>query len=138
MRRRDEFVSRAYKGPVDIQVITYAPTVFFHCQHCELTFQQMGIGDRVHREHAREALPEDLRDDFQSLSEWIHHLIERHGRKVKVRVIDAASIEGFWKSLRHRARKYPTVIVGGRTLSTRDFNEVEEIVEKQLMQRAGQ
>jgi hypothetical protein len=100
--------------PVQVEVITYTPTFFYHCQHCELTFQEMGVGEAVHREQAREALPEDLRLEFQALSLWAHDLVERFGRSLRVRVVDAASIEGFWKSLRYGIRRYPAVIVQGR------------------------
>lgn len=99
--------------PVRVEVITYAPTFFYHCQHCELTFREMGVGAAVHREQAREALPEDLRQEYQALSLWAHDLVERFEGKVMVKVIDAASLEGFWKSLRHGIRRYPAVIVQG-------------------------
>jgi hypothetical protein len=100
--------------PVRVEVITYTPTFFFHCQHCELTFQEMGVGAAVHREQAREALPDDLRQEFQALSLWAHDLVERFGRRVRVKVVDAASIEGVLKSLRHGIRRYPAVVVQGR------------------------
>jgi hypothetical protein len=100
--------------PLIVEVLAYAPTVFYHCQHCELTFQQMGIGDRVHRQHAREALPDDLRAEFHALSDWIHSVVEDYGPRVRVKVIDAASIEGVLKSVRHRASRYPTVVIDGR------------------------
>lgn len=97
--------------PVRVDVLTYAPTVFFHCQHCEVVFGQTGIGERVHREQARGSLPDDLRAEFAQLADWVHRLVERHGARVRVRLIDAASIQGFWTSLRHRTRSYPAVIV---------------------------
>jgi hypothetical protein len=97
--------------PVRVEVITYTPTFFYHCQHCELTFQQMGMGERIHREQARESLPEDLRLEFDSLSLWAHGLLDRFGDRIRIEVVDAASIEGFWKSLRNRAWRYPVVIV---------------------------
>lgn len=100
--------------PVRVEVITYTPTFFFHCQHCELTFREMGVGAAVHRDQAREALPEDLRQEFQALSLWAHDVVERFGRSVRLRVVDAASIEGVWRSLRHGIRRYPAVVVEGR------------------------
>jgi hypothetical protein len=33
---------------------------------------------------------------------------------VRVSVVDAASIEGVWTSLRHRVRQFPAVIVDGQ------------------------
>jgi hypothetical protein len=100
--------------PVTVDVITYAPTVFYHCQHCELTFQEMGIGERLRRREAAEALPDDLTREYQAVSDWVHGLLERHGGRVHVDVLDAASIRGFFASLRHRVGRYPAVIVDGR------------------------
>jgi hypothetical protein len=100
--------------PVSVQVITYAPTVFYHCQHCELTFQEMGVGERLRRREAAEALPDDLTREFQVVSDWVHDLLRRHGARVRVDVLDAASIRGFFASLRHRVGRYPAVIVDGR------------------------
>jgi hypothetical protein len=99
--------------PVRIEVITYTPTFYYHCQHCELTFRQMGVGERIHREQAQESLPEDLRLEFDALSLWAHGVMERLGDRIRVKVIDAASIEGFWKSLKYGTWRYPAVIVDG-------------------------
>jgi hypothetical protein len=97
--------------PVRVEVITYTPTFFYHCQHCELAFHQMGVGEAVHREQAREALPEDLRREFDSLSLWVHGIIDRYGPRVQIRIVDAASVEGFWKSFRYGVRRYPSVVI---------------------------
>lgn len=99
--------------PVSVQVIAYAPTIFYHCQHCELTFQEMGIGERLRRREAAEALPPDLAREYQAVSDWVHGLVERHGPRVHVDVLDAASIRGFFSSVRHRVGRYPAVIVDG-------------------------
>jgi hypothetical protein len=120
-------------NPLRVEVITYAPTVFYHCQHCELTFQQMGIGDRVHRQEASEALPADLREEFHALSDWVHRLHDEHGDRVQIRIVDAASIEGFWKSLRHGARRYPAVILDGRRrLSGSDIDALDDELQQHL------
>jgi hypothetical protein len=99
--------------PVRVQVITYAPTIFYHCQHCELTFREMGIGERIRREEASQALPEDLQHQYAEVSGWLHDLAHRFGPRIRVRLVDAASIEGFFKSLVHRTRRYPSVVVDG-------------------------
>jgi hypothetical protein len=119
---------------VRVQVITYAPTVFYHCQHCELTFQQMGLGDRLRREEARDALPEDLRHEYQAVSTWVHDLVHRFGDSLRVRIVDAASVEGFFKSLVHRARRYPAVVVEGgpaKYVGT-DLAEAKHVIERYL------
>jgi hypothetical protein len=119
--------------PLRVEVITYAPTVFYHCQHCELAFQEMGLGQRLRREEAAAALPDDLARDFQALSDWIHRLLERHGKRVRVKVVDAASIEGVIESLRHRIGRYPAVILdGSETRSGSDLAAVDRDIEARL------
>ncbi|HET7676419.1 MAG TPA: hypothetical protein VFK38_01050 [Candidatus Limnocylindrales bacterium] len=119
--------------PVTVQVITYAPTAYYHCQHCELTFQEMGIGERLRRQHAAESLPEDLGREFAVLSDWVRSIIQRYGARVHVQVIDAASIEGFLKSLRYRVGRYPAVIVNGREKRIgSDFAALEPVIERHL------
>jgi hypothetical protein len=124
--------------PVSVQIITYAPTVFRHCQHCEVAFEGMGIGQPVQREAAASSLPEDLADQYQDLSDWVHRLLERHPGRVAVSVIDAASIEGVWKSLRHRVRRYPAMIVAGRETATgTDFGAVDRIINRYVSSSGG-
>ena len=118
--------------PLSVQVIAYAPTVFRHCQHCEVAFEGMGIGQRIHRAAARDALPDDLAIEFQQVSDWVHAIVDRHGPRVAVNVIDAASIEGVWKSLRHRVRRYPAFIVGGETRIGHDYAALDALVDERL------
>jgi hypothetical protein len=117
--------------PVRVQVIAYAPTIFYHCQHCELTFREMGIGERIRREEAAQALPEDLRHQYAEVSGWLHDLAHRFGPRVRVRLVDVASVEGFFKSLVHRTRRYPAVIVDGphRYVGT-DLREAGRVIER--------
>lgn len=117
--------------PVKVQLIAYAPTVFFHCQHCELTFQEMGIGERLRREEAASALPDDLRRQYGEVSTWLHDLAHRYGDRVNVRLVDVASIEGFFKAMRYRARRYPAVVVQGpHTYVGTDLDEARKVIER--------
>jgi len=99
--------------PLSIEVITNTPTLYYHCSHCEFVWQQAGVGQALHNEQLN-AFPEDVKAEFATLSSWIRSLLARFGSQVTVRVVDAASIEGFWKSLRYRVRQYPTFIFNGR------------------------
>jgi hypothetical protein len=124
--------------PVRVEVITYAPTVFRHCQHCEVAFAGVGLGERIHRAEAKDALPDDLIAEFQHVSDWLHGLVERHGPRVSVSVIDAASIEGVWKSLRHRVRRYPAVVVDGEERRVgNDFAAVDTLIDQRLERAAA-
>jgi hypothetical protein len=117
--------------PVSVQVITYAPTVFYHCQHCELTFREIGVGERLRRRDAVEALPDDLAREFQAVSDWVHRLLGRHGPNVSVDVLDAASIRGFLASVRHRLNRYPAVIVDGREKRFGlDFAQLDPLIDR--------
>jgi hypothetical protein len=119
--------------PVSVQIITYAPTIFSHCQHCELTFKEMGIGERLRRREAAEALPEDLAREFQAVSDWVHGLLERHGGRLRIDVLDAASIRGFLTSLRHRVGRYPAVIIDGRDKRIGlDFGALDPLIDRKV------
>ena len=124
--------------PLTVEVITYAPTVFSHCQHCEVAFQEMGIGERLRRAEVAQALPDDLAREFQAWSEWIHRLLERHGPRVRVKVVDAASIEGVIESLRHRVGRYPAVIVdGSEKRRGADFEALDRVIDARLAAASG-
>jgi len=124
--------------PVSVQIITYAPTAFRHCQHCELAFEGLGIGQPVQREAAASSLPDDLAREYQDVSNWVHRLLERHPGRLAISVIDAASIEGIWHSLRHRVRRYPATIVAGheRAFGT-DFDAVDRLIDGYVSSSGG-
>ena len=124
---------RGSAKPVRVEVIAYAPTAFYHCQHCEVAFQEVGFGRGIREEQLAHALPEDLLHDYQALSEWVRALTEYYCGQVVVRVIDAASVEGFWKSLRYGVRRYPAVIVEGKgKCSGTDWATVRRLVDGSL------
>jgi hypothetical protein len=119
--------------PVRVDIVTYAPTVFLHCQHCEVAFDQLGVGSRLRNIEADESLPLDLQLDYLVLSEWVHNLHERHGPMVAIRVIDAASLQGVWTSWRHGVRSYPAVIVGGREKWVgQDYRELDPVIDRMV------
>jgi hypothetical protein len=124
--------------PLSVEVVAYAPTLFRHCQHCEVAFEGIGAAERMHRNEAKDALPDDLAAEFQRVSDWVHGLLTRHGPRVSVTVIDAASIEGVWKSLRHGLRRYPAVIIGRHdTAAGTDFAAVDALIDERLGDLAG-
>jgi hypothetical protein len=62
--------------------------------------------------------PSDLKEEYLKLSDWIRELIRIYEDRLLIRLIDAQSILGFYKSLRHWVRKYPTFIVEGQETYT--------------------
>ena len=100
--------------PVKVELIAYAPTAFFHCRHCEVVWQQTGTGRALRQEQLDASLPDDLMHEYRQLSDWVMRMAETYGSRLQFKVIDAASLEGWFKSVRYRVRRYPAVIVDGR------------------------
>ncbi len=121
--------------PLMVQVITYAPTQFYHCQHCEVVFEHAAVPGvrKAHQDILETSIPPDLMRDYRSLSDWIIGSVERYGGRVVFKVIDAASIEGVVKSLRYGVRKYPAVILdqNQKQIGT-DFARADTMIEQRL------
>jgi len=95
----------------------------------------MGIRQKVQREMAETGLPDDLKQEFHALSEWAGTLPARFGTRIQVRLIDAASIEGFFKSVVRRFGKYPAFTVEGRRYVGSDFRRVDALIAEGLQHR---
>lgn len=124
--------------PLLVEIIAYAPTAFYHCTHCEVAWQEMGKSNRVREEQLANSLPEDLRKEYEALSNWVKEMFRVHCDAIILKVIDAASIEGFIKSLKYNARRYPAVIVNGGTsrfIGSQMLSSASEEIARQL---AGQ
>ncbi len=101
--------------PLMVEIIAYAPTAFYHCTHCEVAWREMGASNRIHEEQMESSLPKDLILEYQAISEWVKQVFREHCDRVVIKVIDAASIEGVYKSLKYKARRFPAVIVGQKS-----------------------
>ncbi len=116
--------------PLSIEVLAHAPTAFFQCKNCEVPMVHTGIGRLVRREQLDAGLPGEMLEEYARISEWVQRLAASHGDRVALEVIDVASVRGFWKALRHRARRYPAFIVGGRLAP--DLGSAEAAVASRL------
>jgi hypothetical protein len=115
-----------------IEIVAYAPTAYYHCTHCEVVWKETGFSEGLHEEQVKSALPADLLNDYQAVSEWVRRLMKIHCDQVVVKVIDAASLEGFWKTARHGLGRYPAVMVGGRRFMGTDFSAAEAEIARRL------
>lgn len=118
--------------PLLVEIVAYAPTAFYHCAHCEVVWKESGFSRGLHEEQVRNALPPDLLQDYQVVSDWVRRLQKTHCDRVMIKVIDAASMEGFWKSARHGIGRYPAVIVGKRRFAGADFAQAEQEIASRL------
>ena len=101
-------------SPIRLEVI--APTFQGQamCSPCELVLSEAGVGEHP-AERAFDEYPQEWQEEVRRLSDWVYDLAESYGERILIKVIDAQSIEGLAKSLRHRVRRYPTWIVNGKT-----------------------
>ena len=123
--------------PLLVEIIAYAPTAYYHCTHCEVAWQAVdakGAPNRIHEEQLESSLPEELIQEYQVVSDWVREMFRVHCDAILLKVIDAASVEGFYKSLRYNARRYPAVIVNGkaRFLGSQMLPNASEEIARQL------
>jgi hypothetical protein len=120
--------------PLLVEIIAYAPTAFYHCTHCEVAWREMGANNRIHEEQMESSLPEDLIKEYETVSNWVKEMFRIHCDAILLKVIDAASIEGFYKSLKYNARRYPAVIVNhkARFLGSQMLPAASEEISHQL------
>ena len=62
--------------------------------------------------------PLDSKEEYLELCDWIRELTRLYKDSLLIKLIDAQSILGFYKSLRHWVRKYPAFIVEGKETYT--------------------
>ena len=120
--------------PLLVEIIAYAPTAYYHCTHCEVTWREMGMDNHIHKEQLQSSLPEDLIQEYQTVSDWVKEMFRVHCDAIVLKVIDAASIEGFYKALRYNARRYPAVIVNqkARFLGSQMLSAAGDEIARQL------
>ena len=120
--------------PLQVEIIAYAPTAYYHCTHCEVAWREMGADNRIHEEQLESSLPQDLIEEYQTISNWVQEMFRVHCDAIVLKVIDAASVEGFYKSLRYNARRYPAVIINkkARFIGRQMLSAASEELARQL------
>ncbi len=97
--------------PIVVEIITPMLTAIeYGCSRCELLLSQVGAHGS-YRQSCAEEYPEDWRIEFARLTALLCRLNELYKHRVRFRLIDAQSLVGLWKQIRHRIRKLPAFIV---------------------------
>ncbi|MBN2117038.1 MAG: hypothetical protein JW730_10720 [Anaerolineales bacterium] len=125
---------QAQDKPLLVEIIAYAPTAYYHCTHCEVAWRGAGINNRAHEEQLQSSLPEDLIKEYEIVSNWAKEMFRIHSDSIRLKVIDAASLEGLYKALKYNARRYPAVIVNQkvRFLGSQMLPAASEEIARQL------
>jgi hypothetical protein len=119
---------------VQVEILTYAPIEFYHCQHCEVVWHSIGFGQRIRAEQRSAGLPDDLQAEYSAIADWVAAAHARYGDQLRVKVVDVASVEGVFKAIRHRARRFPAFVVDG---SERIIGFDRQRLDAALAQRLG-
>ena len=118
--------------PVCIEVVSNLFTSLGHCRHCDLLFQESGLGPKVRREDS-DAYPPQFHEEWKRLQEILQELGRLYRHRIVIRLVDADSPLGLFKALRHRFRRHPTFIVDKQDVYTGwDINELGNLLDARL------
>jgi len=118
--------------PILLEIVTNVMTSFGQCRRCKILFDQAGFDQKLHQKEMDE-YPPDLKEELAKLSAWIRELNQLYKHRLSIKLIEAPSPLGIYKSLRHRIRTYPTFIVEGKeTYAGWDKSQLEGLLDKYI------
>jgi len=118
--------------PLTVEVVSNLITAIGSCAHCELMLSEAGVNTRARRQDMAD-YPADLREEFVRLSDWLSELGRLYRHRITIRLIDATSPLGVYKSLLHRIRRYPTFIIEKKEVySGWDRSRIEALLDARM------
>ncbi len=127
----------AHNKPLDIEVVAHVTGSMDHCQSCQVFIDGVGVGGKVKQEDI-EAYPEEFVRDWQNVSTWVLELADKYPGQLLIRITDAQSVQGLWKSLTKGVRKYPTFIIEGHEkYHGWDHEKLESMIQRRLQMAGG-
>jgi len=118
--------------PILLEIVTNVMTSFGQCRRCKVLFDQAGFDQKLLQKEMDE-YPPDLKEELTRLSEWIRELNRLYKHRLSIKLIEAPSPLGVYKSLRYRIRTYPTFIVEGKeTYAGWDKSQLEGLLDKYI------
>jgi len=117
---------------VSIEVVSNLLTTYSHCTRCEVIFRESGLGKEANKGDIQD-YPAELKEEILKLSDQIGELKQLYRHRVDIRLTDAQSPRGIYKSLMHRLRRYPAFIIERRDVYVGwDIEKIEALVDKYL------
>jgi hypothetical protein len=118
--------------PITVEVVSNLITAFENCAYCELVLSEAGAKGRAFLQEMAD-YPADLQEELAKLSDWLGELCRLYRHRISIRLIDAKSPLGFYKSLRYRVRRYPTFIIEKKDVYCGwDRNRIEELLDARI------
>jgi hypothetical protein len=117
---------------ISIEVVSRVLTTYGHCIRCEPIFLESGVGKKIKLEDMDD-YPDELKEDSLKLSELICELYRIYRHKIRIRLIDALSPTGIYKSFVYRFREYPTFIIANKDVCRgMDRKKIEDLIDKYI------
>ena len=117
---------------ISLEVVSNFLTTYSHCSRCEVVFRESGLGKEANKGDI-EDYPAELKEEILELSEGLGELKQLYKHRIEIRLTDAQSPRGMYKSLRHRLRQYPAFIIEKKDVCIGwDRERIEELVDKYL------
>ena len=92
----------------------------------------MGLREKRDRQVLND-YPEDLKEDYLFLSNWIRELSQKYCENILIKVIDVQSLQGVLKSIRHGIFRYPTFIIDKKKKYTgKDKDRLDALLRESL------
>jgi hypothetical protein len=118
--------------PLTVEVVSNLITAFGGCSRCELVMDEAGVNARARYQDMAD-YPAELQEELAKLGDWLSELCRLYRHRITIRLIDAKSPLGIYKSLLHRIRRYPTFIIEKKTVySGWDRKKIEEMLDTHI------
>ena len=118
--------------PLTVEVVSNLITALGNCASCELVFKEAGIKAGSRYEDIA-GYPADMKEEMLKLSDWLSELRRLYRHRISIRLIDAKSPLGFYKSIVHHIRRYPAFIIEKKDVySGWDRKRIEELLDARM------
>ena len=91
-----------------IDVITPVLESYGLCVTCQALIEEAGLEGTV------QDYPQEWKEDFRRVVDWMLELSRRYGGRVQIRFVDPRSLQGFFRCIRYGVTRYPSFIIQGR------------------------
>ncbi len=119
-------------NPVLLEIVFPVPALYGLCPSCEFFADEADLPEPKNKQDLNE-YPEELKREYLQLSDWIRELGEKYGHRLLIKVIDAQSLQGLYKSIRFAVRKYPVFIIDKeKKYSGKNKEELDALILQRL------
>ncbi len=107
-----------------IEVVTLTPIMLGQCSHCEMLMNSFGAN---HTRRQLNEYPKEILDQSLKLTEFINTITANCYASISI--IEALSVKGLLKLLRHKNGKLPVIIINGKKISSGPLTSIQPLIE---------